>query len=118
MNPYQLVMKEQVKAIAFTIVFCTLTNIAYADTMKQVFEQAWLNSIQGRTAKARLDEVTASKNVAGALFPGSPQLELSNLNDVLVRNRGELETNIGVSVPLWLPGQKAARLGVAESQIK
>ena len=118
MNPYQLVLKKQVKAIVFTIVFSSLTNIAYADTMKQVFEQAWLNSIQGRTAKARLDEVTASKNVAGALFPGSPQLELSNLNDVLVRNRGELETNIGVSVPLWLPGQKAARLGVAESQGK
>ena len=118
MNPYQLVLEKQVKAIAFIMIFSTLTNIAVADTMKQVFEQAWLNSTQGRTAKARLDEVTASKNVAGALFPGSPKLELSNLNDALVRNRGELETNVGVSVPLWLPGQKAARLGVAESEGK
>jgi cobalt-zinc-cadmium efflux system outer membrane protein len=118
MNPYQLVMKKQVKAIAFTIVVSTLTNIAYADTMKQVFEQAWLNSTQGRVAKAKLDEVAASRVVAGALFPGSPQLELSNLNDVLVRNRGEMETNVGISVPLWLPGQKAARLGVAESEGK
>ena len=118
MDTYWLVTNKQVKAIIFTIVFFTLTNIAVADTMKQVFEQAWLNSTQGRTAKARLDEVTASKNVAGALFPGSPKLELSNLNDVLVRNRGELETNIGVSVPLWLPGQKAARLGVADSEVK
>jgi cobalt-zinc-cadmium efflux system outer membrane protein len=111
-------MKKQVKAIAFTIVVSTLTNIAYADTMKQVFEQAWLNSTQGRVAKAKLDEVAASRVVAGALFPGSPQLELSNLNDVLVRNRGEMETNVGISVPLWLPGQKAARLGVAESEGK
>jgi cobalt-zinc-cadmium efflux system outer membrane protein len=118
MNPYQLVMKKQVKAIVFTIVVSTLTNIAYADTMKQVFEQAWLNSTQGRVAKAKLDEVAASRVVAGALFPGSPQLELSNLNDVLVRNRGEMETNVGISVPLWLPGQKAARLGVAESEGK
>jgi cobalt-zinc-cadmium efflux system outer membrane protein len=118
MNPYQLVMKKQLKAIAFTIVVSTLTNIAYADTMKQVFEQAWLNSTQGRVAKAKLDEVAASRVVAGALFPGSPQLELSNLNDVLVRNRGEMETNVGISVPLWLPGQKAARLGVAESEGK
>ena len=118
MNPNWLVTNKQVNTITFLIVFSTLTNIAYADTMKQVFEQAWLNSTQGRTAKARLEEVTASKNVAGALFPGSPQLELSNLNDVLVRNRGELETNVGVSVPLWLPGQKEARLGVAESEGK
>ncbi len=118
MNSYQLAVKKQVRAIAFTIVFSTLSNIAYADTMKQVFEQAWLNSIQGRVAKAKLDEVAASRVVAGALFPGSPQLELSNLNDVLVRNRGEMETNIGVSVPLWVPGQKAARLGVAESEGK
>ena len=118
MNPYSLVMKKSVKAIVVAAIFSTLTNIAHADTLKQVFEQAWLNSTQGRTAKAKLDEVTASKNVAGALFPGSPQFELSNLNDVLVRNRGEQETNVGLSVPLWLPGQKAARLGVAESEVK
>ena len=117
-NPYQLAVKKPVKEIVIAVLFFTLTNIAYADTLKQVFEQAWLNSTQGRTSKARLNEVTASHDVAGALFPGSPQLELSNLNDVLVRNRGELETNVGMSVPLWLPGQKAARLDVADSEGK
>ncbi len=36
-------------------------------------------------------------------------MSLSSLNDRLNRNRGKQEWEVEMAVPLWLPGQQAAR---------
>ncbi len=40
---------------------------------------------------------------------------MSHRDDRLQKNGGRRETEIGVAVPLWLPGQRAARSGTAEA---
>lgn len=118
MNPNLVDVKRGLITSSLVLLFASITNVAYADTLKEIFEQAWTNSIQGRTVQAKQGEVAASRAVAGAIFPGSPQLGFSHRNDFLIDNRGAQENEIGVSVPLWLPGQKAARQSVAEAEGK
>lgn len=118
MNPSMVDVKRSLLTSSLAMLFASITNLAHADTLKEVFEQAWANSIQGRTVQAKQAEVAASRTVAGAIFPGSPQIGISHRNDLLIDNRGAQENEIGVSVPLWLPGQKAARQSVAEAEGK
>jgi outer membrane protein TolC len=55
--------------------------------------------------------------VAGSFWAAPPSLELSHCDDRLQSNAGSRETEIGVAVPLWLPGQRAARAGTADAAV-
>jgi outer membrane protein TolC len=88
---------------------------AQAETLRDVFEKAWANSPQGKTVVAKREEAVASRTVAESWFPGTPKIALAQQTDRWNDNLGNEESEIGISVPLWLPGQKAARLAVAEA---
>lgn len=88
---------------------------AQAETLRDVFEKAWANSPQGKTVVAKREEATASRTVAESLFPGTPKIGLAQRTDRWNDNLGKEESEIGISVPLWLPGQKSARIAVAEA---
>ena len=53
--------------------------------------------------------------MASSLWAAPPSLALSHRDDRLQGNAGRRETEIGVAVPLWLPGQRSARAGTAEA---
>ena len=89
---------------------------AQAETLRDVFEKAWANSPQGRTAEAKRDEVAASRSVAESWFPAAPKVDAFHRTDRWNSDLGNQESEIGVSVPLWLPGQKAARRSLAEAE--
>lgn len=88
---------------------------AQAETLREVFEKAWANSPQGKTVVAKKEEAVASRTVAESLFPGAAKIGLAQQTDRWNDNLGNEESEIGISVPLWLPGQKAARMAVAEA---
>lgn len=88
---------------------------AQAETLREVFEKAWANSPQGKTVVAKREEAVASRSVAESLFPGTPKIGLAQRTDRWHDNLGKEESEIGISVPLWLPGQQAARMAVAEA---
>ncbi len=88
---------------------------AQAETLRDVFEKAWANSPQGKTVVAKREEAIASRTVAESLFPGTPKIGLAQRTDRWNDNLGKEESEIGISVPLWLPGQKSARIAVAEA---
>jgi cobalt-zinc-cadmium efflux system outer membrane protein len=87
-----------------------------AETLREVFESAWANSPQGRTAEAKRDEVAASRSVAESWFPAAPKIDAFHRTDRWNSDLGNQESEIGVSLPLWLPGQKAARRSLAEAE--
>lgn len=89
---------------------------AQAETLREVFEKAWANSPQGKTVIAKQEEAVASRTVAESLFPGTPKIGLAQRTDRWNDNLGKEESEIGISVPLWLPGQKSARMAVAEAE--
>ena len=90
-------------------------GFAQAETLRDVFEKTWANSPQGKTVVAKREEANASRTVAESLFPGTPRIGLAQRTDRWNDNLGKEESEIGISVPLWLPGQKSARIAVAEA---
>lgn len=88
---------------------------AQAQTLAEALEKAWARHPQAAAIAAREDEARARAELAAGITPGPASLALSNLNDRFNRHRGKQEWEAEMAVPLWLPGQRAARGDEAES---
>ena len=105
------------KATASTVVLLAAllaTLPARAQTLAEALEQAWARHPLAASLPARETEAQARAEVAAGMTPGPASFSLSNLNDRLNRNRGREEWEAEVAVPLWLPGQQAARQAEAD----
>lgn len=91
-------------------------GVAAAETLHTAFERAWANDPAGRALEAKEEEVAAGRRVGEAFFPGAPRIGLSQRSDRWNDHRGKLENEVEISLPLWLPGQRAARLALAEAE--
>lgn len=80
-------------------------------------EQAWRLNPQAAGLDAREAEARAAQDVAAGLTPEPGSVSIGNLNDRFNRNLGKQEYEVELAVPLWLPGQKAAREAEATSRI-
>ena len=80
-------------------------------------EQAWRLNPQAAGLDAREAEARAAQDVATGLTPEPGSVSIGNLNDRFNRNQGKQEYEVELAVPLWLPGQKAAREAEAASRI-
>lgn len=58
----------------------------------------------------------SEQTVASALWAGPPSLELGYRDDRFQSNLGARESEVGVAVPMWLPGQRAARQSAAQAE--
>lgn len=114
MHCYPLEVKARL-AVTLLIVMLAAAPSAQAETLHEVFEKAWANSPQGRTAEAKRDEVATSRTVAESWFPAAPKIDAFHRTDRWNSDLGNQESEIGISIPLWLPGQKAARRSLAEA---
>lgn len=65
---------------------------------------------------ARRDAIAARRTAAEALTPGAPVFSGSYLTDQLVRNRQQRELQIGLSTPIWLPGEGSAARALADAE--
>jgi outer membrane protein TolC len=63
---------------------------------------------------ARQSEARALDRRASAWLPANPAVELTHYNDAVGTAAGNREWEAGLDLPLWRPGQKAARAAVAE----
>lgn len=88
----------------------TLTTLAAA------IDAAWLRTALPAEAQGATRRAAAERTAADALWAAPPSLELSHRTDRLNANTGVRETEFGVAVPVWLPGQRAARQSVASTQ--
>ncbi len=64
---------------------------------------------------ALLGERDAVRDQAGSLIAEDPGLRLKVLSDQMTENDGAYELEAMVDMPLWMPGQRSARIAVAES---
>lgn len=80
-------------------------------------EQAWRLNPQAAGLDASEAEARAARDVASGLTPEPGSVSIGSLNDRQGRNQGKQEYEVELAVPLWLPGQKAAREGEAASRI-
>lgn len=83
---------------------------AWADTtLREALDKAWERAVQARVAESRRAEADASRTVANSWFPEPPSIGLSEKSGRFDSNRGAREREIELALPLWLPGQRAAR---------
>jgi len=86
-----------------------LATASHAQTLGSALEQAWSRHPQAAAFSARESEAQARTEVAAGLTPGPASVSLANLTDRLNANGGKNEWALELAVPLWLPGQRAAR---------
>jgi len=81
----------------------------------QALDATWARSAESAAAAAAAQSAGAEQAAARSWLPGAPVLELGWRTDQFNRNAGARESEIGVALPLWLPGQRVASLHQAEA---
>jgi outer membrane protein, heavy metal efflux system len=84
-------------------------------TFRAALDAAWHRTVAARESDGQRRRAEADRAVAGSFWAAPPSLELSYRDDRLQSNAGEREAEIGVAVPLWLPGQRSARASTADA---
>ena len=90
---------------------------AGAASLKEVFETAWQRQPEARALQARRDAAQAKAKAAGLVSPEAPALELRQRSDLATGNNGAREAEVGIAVPVWLPGQRTASADLAQAEI-
>jgi outer membrane protein TolC len=85
-------------------------------TLHEVVERTYQRNPQLELMQARLTHVDALSRRAQSLWASDPAFSMSHYNDKLMDNDGAQEWVVGLDMPIWLPGQKAARQKSAEQQ--
>ena len=88
--------------------------------LSRAVEAAWRRSVEARRAEGESARADAGRRIARSLAADAPSLSLS-------RNEGEwyggaragagVETEVGVSWPLWMPGQRRAARDAAQADV-
>lgn len=84
-------------------------------SLREALDAAWQRSVVARESEGRRQRAQAEGEAAKPLWAGPPALEVSHRNDRLQGHAGQRELEVGVSVPLWLPGQRAAAASTAHA---
>jgi cobalt-zinc-cadmium efflux system outer membrane protein len=85
-------------------------------TLHDVVEKTYQRNPRIEAMQARLKHVKAQNNSTQSLWASDPAFNVSHYNDVLTDSDGLREFEVGMQLPLWLPGQRAARQKTIEQE--
>ena len=114
MSP-QISIRVGALALAGIILMSTASS-AGAQSLHDFIEAASARSSELAALKGRREAIGARQQAAGAILPGAPTLSGSYLTDQVVRDRSQREAQLGVSTPIWLPGEGTASRRVADAE--
>lgn len=89
---------------------------ASAFSLKQAFDAAWSRQPEALALPSRREAARAGQQAAQAWTPGPPAFEASHKSDRLTRNDGARELEVGIAVPLWLPGEREGSGALADAE--
>jgi outer membrane protein, heavy metal efflux system len=78
------------------------------------FDAAWQRAVAAREAEGERRMAAAEQAAAARWLAAPPVLELNHRDDRWSSNAGRRESELGVALPLWLPGQRAAHGAAAD----
>ena len=84
--------------------------------LRQAFDAAWARQPEAMALQARRAAARAQRQAAQSWTPEPAALEVSNKTDRLNRNAGARELEVGVAVPLWLPGERSRSAALADAE--
>lgn len=85
-------------------------------TLPEAFERAWERQPEAQSLPARRQSGEALRRAAQAWTPAPAALEASVQTDRFNRRLGAQEVELGLAVPLWLPGERQRSQDLAEAQ--
>lgn len=85
-------------------------------TFRQALEAAWLRSLEASEARGRQARAVAEQPVTQSWLSGAPAVSLGQREGGAGTPAGSRETELGLALPLWRPGQRAAGGLAAQSQ--
>ncbi len=92
------------------LVLGLISTPSWADTtLHEALDKAWERAVRARVAESRRAEVNASRTLANSWFAEPPTMGLSEKSDRFNSSSGAREREFELALPLWLPGQRAAR---------
>lgn len=91
---------------------------APALTLKALFERAWERQPEAQSAALRRESAQAARSGTASWTAEPAALELSTKTDRPGSNQGNREVELGVALPLWLPGERARKAALGDAEIK
>ena len=85
-------------------------------TLPALFARAWEQQPEARADALRRDAAQAARRSADAWTPEPPALELQAQTDRPGSNLGRREYEVGLALPLWLPGERARKAALADAE--
>ena len=89
---------------------------AHAQSLRDAVEAAWTRQPLAQARPARAEEFAAKRDAAQALFPEPPSLSVSNRDDRFHRDQGSREFDVGIALPLWLPGEQGRQAAIVSAE--
>lgn len=106
--------RRAVGLVATTLALALLSpSLWAASTLREALELAWARSAQAQAAQAQGLEAEAAATAAQDWLPQAPSLAIARTQGLQRAGRGQLEHEIELSLPLWLPGQLRAQQALA-----
>lgn len=93
-----------------------LSPAARAQTLAEWVDAAWRRQPEASSAALRQQALQAQAQAAQGWTPEPPALQLSTQTDRWHRNTGAREHEVGIAVPLWLPGERARTAALAGAE--
>jgi cobalt-zinc-cadmium efflux system outer membrane protein len=84
-------------------------------TLAAAVDAAWRRALVAREAEGLRARADADRQSAARPWAQPPALELRHRDDRVQTSAGQRETEVGISWPIWLPGQRAATVTAAEA---
>ncbi|WP_276657921.1 TolC family protein [Thauera aminoaromatica] len=85
-------------------------------SLADAVESAWQRTSQSAEVSGQARRALAERAGAGALWAAPPALEVGVVSNRQRAVAATRETEVGIAIPLWLPGQRAARKGQVEAE--
>lgn len=85
-------------------------------TLAQALDAAWERSLEAAEATGRQRQAAAQQQVAESWLAAAPALTLSRRQGRGAAADGANETEVGVALPLWRPGQRHTQAQAAEAE--
>ena len=85
-------------------------------TLRAAFEAAWARQPEALALATRRDAARAQAQAAQSWTPEPVAVGLSTKTDRLNRNLGTREYEVGVAIPLWLPGERGRSQALADAE--
>lgn len=114
----QIPTTQRVSTSGSTVQATPGTLLSSPLTLKQAFDAAWQRQPEAQSQLARQNAAMARRQAADSWSPEPAVFEVSGKTDRLNKNQGSREIVAGVSIPLWLPGERSGSAALADAETR